>query len=46
MYNTLIYEQEEGIGLLTINRPEKLNAISTELTTELGALLDGRSVTP
>lgn len=40
MYNTLIYEQEEGIGLLTINRPEKLNAISTELTTELGALLD------
>ncbi|MFC1595647.1 enoyl-CoA hydratase/isomerase family protein [Gemmatimonadota bacterium] len=40
MYNTLIYEQTEGIGLLTINRPGKMNAISTELTTELSALLD------
>ncbi|MFC1628471.1 enoyl-CoA hydratase/isomerase family protein [Gemmatimonadota bacterium] len=40
MYNTLLYEQEAGIGLLTINRPEKMNAISTELTNELSALLD------
>ena len=38
--NTLLYEQDEGIGLLTINRPEKMNAISTELTDELAALLD------
>ncbi len=40
VYNTLLYEQEAGIGLLTINRPEKMNAISTELTVELAALLD------
>ncbi len=38
--NTLIYEHSEGVGLLTIDRPEKMNAISTELTNELDALLD------
>jgi len=36
-----MYEKKENIGLLTINRPEKMNAISQELTTELSQLLDG-----
>lgn len=40
MSKTLIYEKKENIGLLTINRPDKLNAISSELTTELSQLLD------
>ena len=40
MYQTLIYEKKENIGFLTINRPEKMNAISNELTTELKKLLD------
>ncbi len=40
MYKTLIYEKKENIGLLTINRPEKLNAISNELISELKNLLD------
>jgi enoyl-CoA hydratase len=40
MYKTLIYEKKENIGLLTINRPEKMNAISQELTAELSQLLD------
>jgi len=40
MYKTLIYEKKENIGLLTINRPEKMNAISRELTSELKKLLD------
>jgi len=40
MYKTLIYEKKEYIGLLTINRPEKMNAISQELTAELSQLLD------
>lgn len=40
MYKTLIYEKKENIGLLTINRPEKLNAISNELISELKKLLD------
>jgi len=39
MYKTLIYEKKEDIGLLTINRPDKLNAISNELTSELKQLL-------
>ena len=40
MYKTLIYEKKENIGILTINRPEKLNAISNELTKELGKFLE------
>jgi enoyl-CoA hydratase len=40
MYKTLIYEKKDNIGLLTINRPEKMNAISRELTSELKQLLD------
>jgi enoyl-CoA hydratase len=40
MYKTLIYEKKDNIGLLTINRPEKMNAISRELTSELRQLLD------
>jgi enoyl-CoA hydratase len=40
MYKTLIYEKKENIGLLTINRPEKMNAISQELTAELSLFLD------
>jgi len=40
MYKTLTYEKKENIGLLTINRPEKMNAISQELTAELSLFLD------
>lgn len=40
MYKTLIYEKKENIGILTINCPDKMNAISNELTTELKKLLD------
>ncbi|MFQ6108792.1 MAG: enoyl-CoA hydratase/isomerase family protein [Candidatus Aminicenantales bacterium] len=40
MYKTLIYEKRENIGLLTINRPERLNAISRELTAELKQFLE------
>jgi enoyl-CoA hydratase len=41
MYKTLTYEKKENIGILTINRPEKLNAISDELTKELKKFLEG-----
>ena len=40
MYKTLIYEKKDNIGILTINRPDKLNAISNELTSELSKFLD------
>ncbi len=34
-YKTLLYEKEEGIGVVTINRPEVLNALNTEVFKEL-----------
>ncbi len=40
MYKTLIYEKKDQIGILTINRPQKMNAISNELTVELKHFLD------
>lgn len=39
MYKTLIYEKKDDIGILTVNRPDKLNAISNELTSEFSSLL-------
>jgi enoyl-CoA hydratase len=40
MYKTLLYEKKDDIGVLTVNRPDKLNAISNELTSELSSLMD------
>ncbi len=40
MYKTLIYEKKDTIGVLTINRPDKLNALSNELMGELSRFLD------
>jgi enoyl-CoA hydratase len=40
MYKTLIYEKKDNIGVLTVNRPEKLNALSNELIGELEQFLD------
>ena len=40
MYETLVYEKQGNIGILTINRPKKLNAISNELIKELRQVLD------
>jgi len=34
-YNTLLYEKENGIGIVTINRPQSLNALNGEVYTEL-----------
>jgi len=39
MSKTISYEKKENIGLLTMNRPEKMNALSEELTNELEELL-------
>jgi enoyl-CoA hydratase len=34
-YKTLLYEKADGIGIVTINRPESLNALNGEVFTEL-----------
>ena len=34
-YKNLLYEKEDGIGIVTINRPEVLNALSSEVFAEL-----------
>lgn len=39
-YNTLLFEMRGKVALITLNRPEALNALSPELTEELSALLD------
>ncbi len=40
MYSTLLYEKKDTIGILTINRPEKMNALSNQLMSELKSVLD------
>lgn len=38
-FNTIIYEVDRGRARITLNRPEKLNALSFELQTELNEAL-------
>lgn len=38
MFETLQFVAERGIGVLTLNRPERLNAVNTAMANELQAL--------
>ena len=40
MYNTLQTTLEDGIFIITINRPEKMNALNKNVIEELGSALD------
>jgi methylglutaconyl-CoA hydratase len=40
MYSTLLLESSGSIGTITLNRPEKRNAISTQMIVELQTALD------
>ena len=37
---TLLYAVEDGIATVTLNRPEKLNAFTTQMRDELVAVFD------
>ena len=38
--NEILYSKEEGIGIITFNRPEKMNAITDEMLARLTNLLN------
>ena len=38
-YNEIIYEIDSGVAVLTLNRPEHLNAWNTEMATEISHAL-------
>jgi enoyl-CoA hydratase/carnithine racemase len=39
-YETIVYEEQDRIGVIILNRPEKRNALSLELLEELSACLE------
>ena len=39
--NTIIVETQGAVGLIRLNRPKALNALSAELIDELNVALDG-----
>ena len=39
-YEKIRYEKEEGIGIVTLNRPDRLNALSFQMKDELSAVFD------
>ena len=45
-YQTLRFETEGHLGILTLNRPERLNAISKAMSGELAELVGHLEVTP
>ncbi len=39
-YATLLYDLRDGIATITVNRPDKLNALNDSVITELGVAID------
>ena len=45
-YETIIWEQDGGVGRLTLNRPDRLNAWTTDFGLELKDVLEGPAADP
>ena len=45
-YENLIWEQREGVGRLTLNRPDSLNAWTADFGKELKAVIEGDAAEP
>ena len=44
MHDTVLYETRDRVALLTLNRPEKLNALDYVTNDRLMSLLDRRQM--
>ncbi len=40
-YETILYEKREGVGIIRLNRPERMNAVIERMYLELGEALEG-----
>ena len=45
-YTTLLFERRDGIATITVNRPDKLNALNTTVIAELGIAIDAAGQDP
>lgn len=41
-YETLLYRVEDGVAIVTLNRPERMNAINARLKEELAPMSSSR----
>jgi 2-(1,2-epoxy-1,2-dihydrophenyl)acetyl-CoA isomerase len=45
-YETLTFEEREGVGIVTLNRPEAMNALNLRLKEELGLVFEAIAAAP
>ena len=45
-YTTLLFERRDGIATITVNRPDKLNALNSTVIGELGIAIEAAAQDP